>query len=283
MNKVLITGKNGNISTAIADWLKNRHGILTEQVSLRGGSWENLNFSDVDTVVHVAGIVPKEGVEVRDFYEINYKLTEKFAEKAKKDDVRHFIYVSSMAIYGIEPQISPKKGTIQEDTPYAPTSDYGKSKLLAEESLKKLKDKNFNITIIRVPSVYGKGKTEYLDQYKHIANKFDKIPKAFTANYKSMINIDNLCELIYLIIKEKQYGIICPDDGQISAFDICRAIYPYKKTSKVLGLIFEILRFSNRVRDYFGAVCYGKTLTDVFNGEYRVTDFKDAINKSYEK
>lgn len=283
MNRVIITGKNGNISTAISEWLTNKHDVISERISLRGSDWENNNFNEFDTVVHVAGIVPKEGVSSEDFYTINYKLTEKFAHKVKKDGVKHFIYISSMAVYGIEPQISVKKGTVTEQTPCTPLTDYGKSKLFAEESLKRLADENFTVTIIRVPSIYGKGKTEYLDQYKYLTEKFSRIPKVFTKNYKSMIYIDNLCELIYLIMIDGRGGVICPDDGEVSAFDICRTIAPHQKVSKVLGIILSLFRKNDRIKDYFGTVCYSKDLTSVFGGKYRICGYKEAIKKSYEK
>lgn len=283
MRRVLITGKNGNISRAIFDCLKNKHEIVSEQLSLRGENWKNFELSNFDTIVHVAGIVPKEGVNSEDFYEINYRLTEDFAEKAKNAGVQHFIYISSMAVYGVEPQISIKKGTVKQDTPCNPTSDYGKSKLFAEQSLHRLEDTSFNVTIIRVPSIYGRGKTEYLDQYKHLAKKFSKIPKVFTKNYKSMICIENLCELIYLAIKNRKFGIICPDDGEISAFEICKTIMPQKKASRFLGVILWLFKHSGRIKDYYGTVCYSKDITNVFNGEYRVLKYNDAIKKSYEE
>ena len=186
-----------------------------------------------------------------------------------------------MAVYGVEPQISAIKGTITDKTPCNPTTDYGKSKLLAENSLRELEDENFKLTVIRVPSIYGKGKTEYLDQYKHLADKFKYVPKAFTENYKSMIYIDNLCELIYLIVKNAKYGIICPDDGEISAFDVCRVIVPQKKVSRVFGVLLAVLKKSDRVRDYYGTVCYCKELTEIFDGKYRICGYVEAIKNSY--
>ena len=278
----MITGKNGNISTAISDCFKNKHGYDTEQLSLRGEDWKNRDLSGFEAVVHVAGVVPKEGINAEDFYKINHRLTEDFAKKAKASGIKHFIYISSMAVYGLGPQMSVTKGTVTEKTPCDPCSDYGKSKLLAEESLKELEDEDFNVTVIRVPSIYGKGKTEYLDQYKHLAEKFSGIPKAFTKNYKSMIYIDNLCELIWLVVANKYYGVVCPDDGEISAFDICKAIKPNKRISKIQGFVLSLLKMSDRIKDYYGTICYDKKLTNIFESNYRVCDFKEAIKRSYE-
>lgn len=284
MKRILITGVNGKVSCAVSKWLTNKlDEFKVKQISIRGDEWQNCNFSKFNVVIHVAGVVPKSGVDKELFYKINYELTEIFAKKCKQDGVKHFIYLSSMSVYGIEPHMCINKGTVVDSTVCTPTSDYGKSKLLAEECLKKLESENFNVTIIRVPSIYGNGKTEYLDQYKHLNEKFARLPKAFLKNYKSIIYIDNLCELIYLIIKSGKCGILCPDDGQISAFAICKAISPNKKDSLLLGKVLSFLKRNNRIRDYFGSVCYSENLTNIFDGCYRVVRLNEAVKSSYER
>lgn len=279
MKKVLVTGKNGDLSMAVASWLSGR-GYIAENVSLRDERWKNLDFSSFDSVVHIAGIVPKDGVKVEDFYNINSNLTRDFGVKVKADGVRHFIYISSMAVYGKEPSLDVKKGLVTDKTPCEPVSDYGKSKLLAEKYLQEIEDENFSVARIRVPSIYGKGKTEYLEQYKHLNEKFKKIPKAFNDRYKSVIYIDNLCELIYLAVSEKTSGVICPDDGQYSAYDICRALSPQKKTSRLMGLGLEILLKKNiSIKNYYGAIFYDKNLTEIYEGKYRIQTLEKAISE----
>lgn len=281
--KILVTGKKGNISVRIAEWLTER-GHVVENISLRGEAWLQESFQGYSAVVHVAGIVPKVGGAADDFYKINTELTKSLGEKAKKEGVRHFVYISSMAVYGRSQHISPKKGMITAQTACEPNSDYGKSKWQAEESLRALEDENFLVTCIRVPSVYGEGKTEYLDQYKHLNEKFGKIPYAFTRNYKSLIYLGNLCELIHLVLTSKTGGVICPDDGKYSAADICGAISPNVKKSRMLGFLFKtLLRKSDRVVDYYGAIYYEETFSNVFSGEYRLTSFQEAVKKAYEE
>lgn len=283
MKKVLVTGKNGDLSRAVSAWLISR-GLIAENYSLRGDAWKREDFSSYDSVVHIAGRVPKEGVKTEDFYKINTDLTREFAQKVKADGVKHFIYISSMAVYGKEPAIDKKLGLVTIDTPCEPTSDYGKSKLLAEKALQEIEDDNFTVARIRVPSIYGKGKTEYLEQYKHLNDKFKKIPVAFKDRYKSIIYIDNLCELLYFVISEKSSGVICPDDGQYSAYDICKALAPEKKSSVLMGIAFNLIGWkSDRIRDYYGAISYDISLSNVFDGNYRIVALQEAVDKSYEK
>ena len=150
--------------------------------------------------------------------------------------------------------------------------------------LNELDNTALNIAIIRTPSIYGKGKTEYLNQYKYFGRKLPVIPDAFRTQYKSAICTDNLCELIYLVIDRNHKGIVCPSDGEYAMVDYCSAIFPNKKKSRLLGKLIEIFMSKNsRINSYYGAVCYSSELTDIFDGEYRVVAFNDAIREACEE
>lgn len=281
--RVLVTGKNGSMSTAVAQWLRNKHGFEVDQVSLRGDSWKNDDFSCYDSIVHIAGVTPQNAKSEDDYRIVNTELTAKLGEKAVNDGVKQFIYISSMAVYGVETQIDSIKGMVTEKTPCKPSSAYGLSKFEAENSLHKLKPSIKNLAIIRVPSVYCKGNRAYIDQYKYLGAKLPVIPSLFNENFKSAIFLDNLCELIYLIIDSEFSGTVCPDDGEISAVDFCRAIYPDKKCSKLLGILMEIfLKNNSRIIDYYGAVYYSRELTEIFEGKYRVRSLDEAVKLTYE-
>jgi UDP-glucose 4-epimerase len=188
-----------------------------------------------------------------------------------------------MAVYGMEQRMDDVSGAVTSSTPCKPTSEYGISKLRAEEYLRLLESELFAISVVRVPSIFGRGKTEYLDQFKYLADKLPVIPIAFQNLHKSMIYIDNFCELIHLIIKKCYSGVVCPDEGEISTVDICRAIYPNRKTSVVIGKLMEIILKNNeRIRDYYGAIHYDTHMSNVFNAEYRVVPFREAVKISYE-
>ena len=276
--RVLVTGKNGDLSKAISKWLTDR-GYMTENISLRGNEWKNNNLGQYDAVVHVAGIVPKEGIKDEDFYRINTELTTDFAQKAKNDGVKYFIYISSMSVYGVTPQLKSEMGCITKNSRCTPINAYGKSKLLAENVLRNLEGDGFIVSIIRVPSLYGKGKTEYINQYRHLSEKFHKIPIAFQKNYKSFLYIDHLSELIYLLIESCKRGIFCPDDGIYTAYDVCRVCNPRKKGSRLFGWLLErIGSKSVAIKNYYGAVFYDKELTDIFEGKYRRYSLEETIN-----
>ena len=281
-DKVIITGKNGGLSKAVNNRLGGEYEATLLGVKNKG--WESESFCGVKAIVHVAGLVPKAGVKNEDFYYVNTLLTADLARKAKNDGVKLFVYISSMAVYGRKPILSVEKGRVKKEDEPMPTDDYGKSKLLAENYLYDLADENFKVAVIRAPSIYGANGNAYFEQFFNILRNFKSIPVAFTKNYKSAINTDNLSELIYLIVKNNQSGIFCPDDGLYSAADYCAAINPERKKSAFYGFIIEkLLRLSKRVKDYFGAIYYDESLSVAFGGAYRVKSMEQAVKEIYGK
>ena len=223
MKRVIITGKNGSLSIAVAEYLS-KNGMDILQISLRSDAWLDYDFSNYDTIVHIAGITPQNKKDTDDYFKINCDITNELAIKCKNEGVKQFVYLSSMSVYGVIPNRDIVKGTIDKASEINPLTDYGKSKLLAEQCLQSLQSNLFDVSIIRVPSVYGIGKTEYMDKYREFAKKLPVIPLLYKNNYRSVININNLCELIRLIIISDSAGVFCPDDGQYSVVDFMCAM-----------------------------------------------------------
>jgi len=269
---IIVTGKKGYLSVTIKDYLVKSGFTDTKCMSVRGHDWDESDFADVDVLIHVAGLVPKDGVCAEDFYTVNRDLTSDLATKAKSRGVRHFIYISSMAVYGISPSLNPKQGTVDNSALCVPTTDYGKSKLEAENELHLLEDDKFKVTIIRVPSIYSDVKREYFSQYELICNKFKCIPLAFRNCCRSAITVDNLCELLRLVVSKHEGGIMCPDNGHLSASDYCAMLHPEMRKSRLIGFCVEkLLRWHPMVKLLFGAVAYSQSLTNIFDGKYRIS------------
>src|SRR5690606_7124221 len=104
-------------------------------------------------VIHVAGIAHvKETKENADlYYKVNRDLAFEVAKKAKNEGVKQFIFLSSMSVYGIE------TGIIKINTPTNPKTNYGRSKLEAEELISSIESDSFKVAILRPPMIYGKG------------------------------------------------------------------------------------------------------------------------------
>lgn len=269
---IIVTGEHGQLSLAIKEYLSNSGYKDTINLSVRGKNWSNSDFVNVRTIIHVAGVVPKVGICASDFYKVNRDLTIELATKAKSEGVKQFVYISSMAVYGAIPNLDPLQGTIDNDTPCDPTTDYGKSKLEAENGLRILEDESFKVVIIRVPSIYSEDKREYFTQYELICRKFRCVPQAFRNCYRSAITVTNLCELLRLVVLNNERGTICPDNGAVSTSAYCAMLHPEMRKSRMVGFCVEkFLYWHPMVKSLFGAISYGGSLSNVFDGAYRLS------------
>ena len=83
----------------------------------------------VGAVVHFAGsiVVPESVEKPLLYYDNNTCVSRSLIEACVDGGVRHFIFSSTAAVYGMPPE-----GPITEDTPTAPINPYGSSKLMTE-------------------------------------------------------------------------------------------------------------------------------------------------------
>jgi UDP-glucose 4-epimerase len=89
----------------------------------------------VDTIIHFAAhtIVPESVANPLKYYGNNTCSTRSLLEAASRAGVKHVVFSSTAAVYGI-----PSAGLAAEDTPTAPINAYGTSKLMSEWMLRDL-------------------------------------------------------------------------------------------------------------------------------------------------
>jgi UDP-glucose 4-epimerase len=90
---------------------------------------------DIDTVMHFAAhtIVPESVADPLKYYRNNTCSSRTLLEAAQRHGVRHFVFSSTAAVYGI-----PPGGKAAEDSPTVPINPYGTSKLMTEWMLRDL-------------------------------------------------------------------------------------------------------------------------------------------------
>jgi nucleoside-diphosphate-sugar epimerase len=146
------------------------------------------------TVFHCAGIIHPN--RVRDFYRVNVEGTRALLEAAIEGGARRFIHVSSNSPIGCNP--SPEH-RFDENSPYAPYMNYGRSKRQAEELVRAAgANEALECVIVRPPWFYGPG------QPKRMSTFFSMIRKGRTplpgggSNVRSMAFVDNICQGLLL-------------------------------------------------------------------------------------
>jgi len=281
--KVLVTGTNSYAGTQFAKRITelNKEWNI-EFVSVRDNAWEDKDFSPYDSVYHVAGIVhKKETSRNKDLYsKVNRDLTYQLALKSKNDGVKSFVFLSTMAVYGLIGKIG-KDTVISKETPAKPTSYYGKSKLDAEVLLNTLQSQKFNVSILRIPMIYGYGCPGNYSALSKLAKKTPIFPKI--NNKRSLIYIDHLSDLVIHLIENKVAGLFLvknPED--VNTLDMVNEIAQFnnKKIYKSMFLKFLIQLFGNRsslAKKMFGNMVFKLEDCKVEGFKYEALSFKESI------
>lgn len=278
MIRVLITGKDSYIGTSLENWLmREPDKYLVNTVDVIDGSWHEKDFSTYDVAIHVAGIVHiKETGDNQDLYfKVNRDLAYEIARKTKADGVQQFCFLSSMSVYGIE------NGFIDKRTPLRPSSAYGKSKLEAEELIKKLIDESFTVSTIRPPMVYGMGCRGNYPRLVELALKTPIFP--MVENERSMIYIDNLSEFIKQIIDNRSGGMFFPQNAEyVNTSEMVRLIAKaHGKKLKMTKLFNPLIKLLNlrTLNKVFGDLAYDKRMSEYIT-KYSIIDLNNSIVKT---
>lgn len=183
---VLVTGGTGFVGSHLVELLvsrgyevsclvrdpKNIRWLKGQKVHLVQGDCSNREsletaVQNAATVYHVAGLT--KAARRRDFYAVNHigtrNLLDACAQHGPK--VRKFVLVSSLAAAGPAQAGRPVKAT---DAPH-PVSDYGRSKLFAEEETLKFKDR-FPVVILRPSAVYGPRDADVFELFRWAAKGY---------------------------------------------------------------------------------------------------------------
>ena len=219
MKKLLITGSNGFVGSYFINKYKNKYNIKT--FSFLKDDINSLDCGDIDVVFHLSALVHQMGGASAEEYErVNVTQTLELAQKAKDSGVKHFVFMSTVKVYGEETE-----SKYTEDSICHPEDEYGKSKLKAELELKKLEDESFKVSIIRTPIVYGYGVKANIKSLVNLVNKISVLPLGKIENKRSMVYIGNLCHLVDEVIIQQKAGIfLASDDEPLSTLKLIKLI-----------------------------------------------------------
>ncbi len=288
---VLITGANSYIGESFKNWAGKYYiqNIAVDIIDMESPLWHKKNFAGYDCVLHVAGLVhnyvKKTDNAIKEkFYDVNTDLAIETCCKAKASNVKQFIFMSSMSIYGDSPSLGKNK-VVDEHMMPCPDTIYGESKWRADKCIRKLEDIDFKVAVLRPPMIYGKGAKGNYSVLSKLARILPIFPNI--NNKRSMLYIDNLCEFLCLLVLSGENGIYFPQN-----ITYTNTTDMVKKISEISGKHIHILKIINPfvaagswipgrigklIDKAFGNYVYSQKLSRYEGMEYCVKTLEESI------
>ena len=110
-------------------------------------------LAGLDVFVHTAAVRSRYGVDPETYPATNVELVERAMRTCAAADVRRFVFVSAVGVYGFPHQLP-----VTEANPYAPRTPYFGAKVEAEMRAKRIaRELPIELVIVRPSMVYGPG------------------------------------------------------------------------------------------------------------------------------
>ena len=232
MKKILITGASGFIGSFIAEEAL-RQGLETWAAVRKSSSRKyltdsRLHFIELDLdnpddlhgkladsgfdyVVHAAGAT--KCLHRDDFYRVNTTGTANLATAVADTchGLQRFVFISSLSVFGPVRDNRPDTPITDGDTP-CPTTAYGDSKLLAEETLDRIPGLHFSV--LRPTGVYGPREKDYFMMAESIKRHVD-FAAGLKPQHLTFIYVKDLVQAVFLALEHGRDGArYIVSDGQ---------------------------------------------------------------------
>ena len=204
---------------------------------------EQLNkaMKEIDTLIHLAGPnIHSSSYDPENIIRYHIKLTERLLRVAKSNNLKKFIYLSTIHVYG-----KNLKDIVTEDTKPIPVHPFAEAHLAAEKILASQAD-NVSVKIIRCSNSFGIPYFENEKCWKLVVNNFCKsafqngglIINSSGQDYRDFISVGDVAQAIhYLMELNNDKGI--DDIYNLGSSKTTRIIDIAKKIQKVLKDKFD--------------------------------------------
>jgi nucleoside-diphosphate-sugar epimerase len=241
--KILITGGCGfKGSVLIPKLLKEGHEITNIDIEWFGNylkpnknlnsikrdirNIEDIAFDDFDAIIHLANIANDPAVELNPTmsWEVNVLASHQLIEKAKRANIKQFLFASSGSVYGVK-----KEEKVTENLSLVPISTYNKTKMIAERVLMSY-ESSMKIHIIRPATVCGVSPRMRLDVAVNLltfqALTKNKITVLGGQQVRPNIHIDDVCDVYIHFINNPNIssGFYNAGFENVSILDIAKLI-----------------------------------------------------------
>jgi len=278
MNKVLITGGNGQLGRALNQLLADG---TAEIINTDADTLDICNLEQVfslarrerpDTIINCAAYtaVDKCETEIRDAIRVNALGPKTLAVAAKEIDAQ-LVQVSTDYVF----DGTAGKAYVETDIP-RPQSVYGSTKLNGEKAVMETIDKYY---IVRTAWLYGDG-NNFVRTMLRLAKERDTI-SVVNDQFGSPTSALELARMILHIVDSKEYGIYhgaC--EGVASWFEFAKAIFSLAKADvKLLPVTTKEYTAAIAKRPAYSVLENAKLNSQ---GSYRMKQWEDALKEYLE-
>lgn len=273
VEKVLVTGASGMVGRALVPRLIYQgYSIVTgvlpgtsialdnisstslciKEFDINSCKWDLL-LDGVTDVIHLAAMVHVHKRSEQDwdkFYQTNVVATEGLCQALLNNNVKRFMFLSTVGIYGDYP-VTDENGELKIN----PVNMYSKSKLLAEEAVRRTLSDKVPWVVLRPVMIYGPGDRGNMGRMINAikANKF-VIPGS-GRNKKNAIFVEDLVAIICKLLESNNYsnqGFIVSNRNVLTVDEMCAGIcQKLGKKNRVSHVPEVMLKWAGRVADLF--------------------------------
>jgi nucleoside-diphosphate-sugar epimerase len=221
---VAIVRKTENYKNTIT--LKNKGVTLVEGSFFDKKILENIfQRFPIHYIIHAAALRGVGAGTKEDYYKVNVFGTEMLLKTSLINQVKKFIFCSTVGVYGTIPRELPAN----MKTKFNGDNYYHNSKIMAEKKVQEFIAKGLNAFIVRPPITYGKGDNGFPSTLvKLVKKRMLLLPGK--DNKIHLLDVDNLADLFMKILKTNNLNhrvFIVADEAPIPLRELVNLIYSY--------------------------------------------------------